>query len=215
MAHYSTWFHSAAVVTSEIAMALNIAITIIFWFVLVPIIGSIIYKAYEKAYADAAAGHPDPAPTPTTPPATGFLAFTSSTYWIVFEMCYVHSSPIINSIIELKVTDMVFLKRDSKWCFLAGFIYMFCNYWGYADVLNDTAVYPIPWLNWPKGEHWKSWLGYGIQAPVFYGLNYCVASWVQAKRGYVEGEEIGPDGFKNDDTENSGNKIAPEANNIA
>jgi len=78
MAHYSTWFHSAAVVTSEIAMALNIAITIIFWGVLVPIIVAAIYAAYEKAYKDAAAGHPDPAPTPTTP-ATGFLAFTSST----------------------------------------------------------------------------------------------------------------------------------------
>tara|TARA_B110000285_G_C14741516_1_gene431003 strand:+ start:387 stop:506 length:120 start_codon:yes stop_codon:yes gene_type:complete len=38
MAHYSTWFHSAAVVTSEIAMALNIVITIIFWGVLVPVI---------------------------------------------------------------------------------------------------------------------------------------------------------------------------------
>lgn len=91
---------------------------------------------------------------------------------------------------------------------------MFCNYWGYSDVLHDNAVYPIPWLDWPAGEYWKSWLGYGIQAPVFYGFNYCVASWVQAERGYVEGEEIGPDGFKNE-TENSGSKITPEANNIA
>lgn len=77
MAHYSTWFHSAAVVTSEIAMALNIAITIIFWAVLVPIFAEIISAAIKKAKEDAAAGHPDP--TPTTPPATGFLAFTAST----------------------------------------------------------------------------------------------------------------------------------------
>jgi len=80
---------------------------------------------------------------------------------MLFELCFVHSTPIINSIIELKITDMVFLKRDSKWCFLAGFIYMFCNYWGYADVMH-APVYPIPWLNWPKGEEWKSWLGYGL-----------------------------------------------------
>jgi len=192
-------------VTSEIAMALNIVITIIFWGVLVPMI----VIAVKKAAADAAAGHPDPAPAPG-PAATGFLAFTSTVWWGVFELSFVHSSPIINSIIELSVTDMVFLKRDSKWCFLAGFIYMFCNYWGYSDVLH-AAVYPIPWLNWPKGAHWKSWLGYGLQAPAFYGLNYCVASWVQAKRGYVEGEEIGPDGFK-DDAENAGSKIAPESN---
>jgi len=203
MAHYSTWFHSAAVVTSEIAMALNIVITIIFWGVLVPMA----IAAIKKYYADHPDGPPAPAPGPGD---TGFLAFTHTMWWTVFEMCYVHSSPIINSIIELSVTDMVFLKRDSKWCFLAGFIYMFCNYWGYSDVLH-TAVYPIPWLNWPKGEHWKSWLGYGLQAPAFYGLNYCVASWVQAKRGYVEGEEIGPDGFK-DDAENAGSRIAPESN---
>ena len=78
-----------------------------------------------------------------------------------FELIFVHSAPIINSIIELCVTDMVFLKRDSKWMFLAGIIYMFCNYWGAVDVIH-APVYTIPFLEWKKGKEWQSWLGYGM-----------------------------------------------------
>jgi len=36
LAHFTKWCHSAAMLTSEIAMAFNIVITIIFWGVLVP-----------------------------------------------------------------------------------------------------------------------------------------------------------------------------------
>jgi len=36
LAHFTKWFHSAAMITSEIAMGFNIIITIIFWGVLVP-----------------------------------------------------------------------------------------------------------------------------------------------------------------------------------
>ena len=65
---------------------------------------------------------------------------------MIFELAFVHSAPIINSTIELLSTDMVFLKRDAKWAFLAGIIYMFCDYWGFL-VLNGP-VYNIPLLNW-------------------------------------------------------------------
>jgi len=60
---------------------------------------------------------------------------------------------MVNSIIELLTTEMVFLRRDSKWAFVAGIIYMFCNYWGSEWVIH-RAVYNIPFLNWKKGEEW-------------------------------------------------------------
>jgi hypothetical protein len=66
---------------------------------------------------------------------------------------------MINSVVELLSTEMVYLKRDAKWAFLAGIIYMFCDYWGHL-VLN-APVYDIPWLNW-KDPQWHSWLGYGF-----------------------------------------------------
>ena len=105
--------------------------------------------------------HPPVPPPPAPLCPTDWTAFTCSPYWGIFELAFVHSSPIINSIIELLVTDMVFLRRDAKWAFLAGFIYMFCNYWG-AETVTHAPVYNIPFLNWKKGEEWKSWLGYGL-----------------------------------------------------
>ena len=63
-------------------------------------------------------------------------------------MMFVHSSPIIYSSIELHCTEMVFLKRDSKWCFLAGVIYFFCNMWGSFYVLGGKPIYPIPGFTW-------------------------------------------------------------------
>jgi hypothetical protein len=70
MAHYSTWWHSTAMLTSEIAMALNITITIIFWFVLVPMILG------KLNYSDS---HPATGPAPPTPPACeGWLCFTKT-----------------------------------------------------------------------------------------------------------------------------------------
>lgn len=107
--------------------------------------------------------HPGPNPKPAPPPPAncGFLCFTYSIPWVIFELCFVHSAPMVNSIIELSITDMVFLRKDSKWMFLAGIIYMFCNYWGSADILHGP-VYNIPFLNWQKGKEWESWLGYGL-----------------------------------------------------
>jgi hypothetical protein len=32
-------------------------------------------------------------------------------------------------------------------------------------------------------------------------MNFCVAAWVQSRRNFVEGEEIGPDGFKTEEAD--------------
>ena len=142
MAHHSKWFHSAAVYTSEVSMGFNCIITPIFWFVLMP------YAIYK-------ATHPDPTPTPapnpappSPPKAHGWFDFTNSGEWLAFELTFVHLAPIVYSSIELHCTEMVFLKRDSKWCFLAGVIYFFCNMWGTFCVLDGYPIYPIPGLMW-------------------------------------------------------------------
>jgi len=115
-------------------MAFNIVITIIFWGILAP-------QIYEMII------HP-PKPPPPAPvcPYTNFLKFECTGAWFLFEMAFVHSMPMINSVVELLSTEMVFLRRDAKWAFLAGIIYMFCDYWGH--IVLDGPVYDIPWLNW-------------------------------------------------------------------
>ena len=145
MAHHSKWFHSAAVYTSELAMGFNIIITIIFWFVLTPIIVYAITHAPAPVDPSAAA-NPDVPLVPTAPTKQGWFDFTKTGTWLAFEMIFVHSSPIIYSSCELHFTEMVFLKRDSKWCFLAGVIYVFANMWGTFFVLDGAAIYPIPGL---------------------------------------------------------------------
>jgi len=84
---------------------------------------------------------------------------------------------------------MVFLRRDAKWAFLAGLIYMFCNYWGFSDILH-APVYNIPDLNWKKGEEWKSWVGYGAQAPALAIFVYVIAVITQKTRGFKNGHWI-------------------------
>jgi len=91
--------------------------------------------------------HPPDPPAPTPECPTDWTKFTCTLPWIFGELAFVHSAPIINSTIELLVTEMVFLKRDAKWAFVAGIIYMFCNYWGSEFVLH-SAIYNIPFCNW-------------------------------------------------------------------
>lgn len=178
MAHHSKWFHSAAVYTSEISMGFNIIITPIFWLVLMPI------------FINAAMHPPKNAPVPApAPPKTvgddhGWFDFTKTGGWVAFEMIFVHSTPIIYSSIELHCTEMVFLKRDSKWCFLAGVIYFFCNMWGTFYVLHGYPIYPIPGFKWDPA--WLTVVLYLLQAPVLYGINNCVAGIVQKRRGWVD-----------------------------
>lgn len=118
MAHYSNWFQSLAVHTSELAMGFNICIVPIFWSFMAP---TFINHWDEMLESDGGR-------------------------WLLFELCTVHSLPIITSVIELVVTDMVFLKRDSKWNFIFGILYIFANYAGYKA--NGTPMYDYPGLDW-------------------------------------------------------------------
>jgi len=95
--------------------------------------------------------HPPVPPLPPQPcPYTNWLKFQCSLGWTLFELAFVHSAPMINSVVEILSTEMVFLKRDAKWALLAGIIYMFCNYWGTFWVIH-RPVYEIEFLNWnPK-----------------------------------------------------------------
>ena len=75
---------------------------------------------------------------PYNPNQPTYLAFFHSIEFMFFEQCFVHSMPIINSIIELCFTNMVFLKRDAKFMFLGSLVYIFVNYIG-----SDIKKYPI------------------------------------------------------------------------
>lgn len=138
-----------------------------------------------------------PPPAPECQYTHSWLSFTCDFKWLFFELAFVHSAPMINSVIELLCTRMVFLRRDAKYAFLAGIIYMFCNYWGSKYVI-DRAVYDIPLLNWKKGEEWKSWLGYGAQGPVLAVIVWGIAVITQKRRGFKNGHWI-KKGVKADD----------------
>ena len=63
--------------------------------------------------------------------------------------CFVHTTPLLSSIIELVVTKMVFLKRDAKWSLFIGLLYIPVNYFG--SKLEHSPVYagftPIDWTH--------------------------------------------------------------------
>lgn len=154
MAHYSNWWHSVAVHTSELAMGFNICIVPIFWSFMAPE-----FVAHWGEIADAEGGH-----------------------WLLFELCSVHSLPIITSIIELVITDMVFLKRDSKWNFIAGMIYIGFNWVGSRN--EGKAMYDYPGLDWTY-----FWLTFGLftlQAVALYFINYGIAVCTQKKHKFTE-----------------------------
>ena len=98
LAHFTKYCQCAALLTSEISMGFNIVITIIFWGILVP-------QIYQMII------HP-PSPPPPAPECayTNFLKFQCSVWWLFFELAFVHSAPMINSVIELLSTKMVFLR---------------------------------------------------------------------------------------------------------
>ena len=159
MAHYSNWWHSAAVHSSELAMGFNICIVPIFWSYQIP---------YFLDHWDE-------------------MAQSDGGRWLLFELCSVHSLPIITSITELVITDMVFLKRDSKWNFIAGILYIGANWAGYQD--NGIPMYDYWGLDWKN-----PWLTIGLfvfQACVLYGINYGIAVCTQKKHKFVERDSKG------------------------
>ena len=68
-------------------------------------------------------------------------------YWRV-EMPFVHSIPIIAMFINIGITDMVFLKKDWRMCFVAGILYIGADYLGFR--MEGHPMYPVvDWSN-PK-----------------------------------------------------------------
>ena len=67
-------------------------------------------------------------------------------YWR-FEMSIVHSVPLISMIIQIYMTDMVFLKKDWKMCFTAGLSYIFADWLGFK--MEGHPMYPVvDWTNY-------------------------------------------------------------------
>ena len=104
-----TW-NKQAIISAEIAMGFNIAITPIFWGILAPMI-------FPKLNWDKIGG------------------------FIGFEMTIVHVLPIVVSVTNLYMTKMVFLHRDTKWCFLSGVAYTFFDFLGVRN--EGHALYPV------------------------------------------------------------------------
>lgn len=65
-----------------------------------------------------------------------------------FELTIVHILPFMVSVLNLMFTKMVFLHRDSKWCFLAGVAYCFFDFLGVRN--TGHPMYPvIDWYDLP------------------------------------------------------------------
>ena len=63
--------------------------------------------------------------------------------------CCVHSLPLVCSFVEIILTKMVFLKKDAKYSFFIGILYIPVNYLG--SKYEKSPVYagftPIDWSN--------------------------------------------------------------------
>ena len=87
-----------------------------------------------------------------------------------FEMTIVHILPFMVSVLNLMFTKMVFLHKDSKYCFLAAVGYMVFNFVG----LNREGhpMYPvIDWYNLPQ-----TIAIFMFQAVMFWIINHGAAS---------------------------------------
>jgi len=56
-------------------------------------------------------------------------------------MSLVHSLPLIAMIIQITMTDMVFLKKDYRMCFFAGICYIAADFIGFKA--EGHPMYPI------------------------------------------------------------------------
>ena len=117
MAHYSKWWHSFAVYSSELSMCFNICVVPVFWTARLP---NFINDWKSDISLDSRK--------------------------VILQLAFVHTAPILTSVLELCVTKMCFLKKDSKWVFLIAILYIPVNYW--AGIKNNEAIYDWPLLNW-------------------------------------------------------------------
>ena len=127
-APYKYGYQKAAVIGTELAMALNICIMIMFW----TVVGPIYYENWDE-YMSTAEGRME-----------------------IFELTFVHTVPMIISIIQVIVTDMVWLKKDSIYAGLAGIVYIFFNLAG--GTVHGIPMYDYAGLNWKN--FWVTFLVY-------------------------------------------------------
>ena len=81
---------------------------------------------------------------------------------------------------------MVFLKQDSKICFLTGMLYLACQ--GLVVLYYNEAPYNFPLLDWSSP---LVTIGvFTIQSIVFYMLNYLIALITQKIHKFVEKDQI-------------------------
>ena len=99
-----------AIISAEIAMGFNIAITPILW----GLLAAMIFPKLNLEKIGAFVG---------------------------FEMTIVHVLPILVLVVNLYMTKMVFLHRDTKWCFLVGVLYTFFDFLGERN--EEHALYPV------------------------------------------------------------------------
>lgn len=120
MAFYYSWWHSAAVFSSEIAWGFNVMIVPAYW--------AFEYKNFIRDYANQSADE-------------NIMYLVAAT---------VHSTPIICTIIELVYTKFVFLKSDSKYCFYFAMVYIPVNYLGGKYIYHKPVYYQSSLLNWSR-----------------------------------------------------------------
>jgi hypothetical protein len=113
LSHKNKWFLSLSVHSSELAWGFNLFIVPFYW----EFEWQNIYKAV-KAYK-------------TNTDERNFEYFTAVS---------VHTAPIVCCLVELLFTKLVFLKKDSKWNFLVGVLYIPVNYFG-ADIFGHPVYY--------------------------------------------------------------------------
>lgn len=116
--------------STELAFSLNVCIVCMFWSVVAPLY----IENWDK----------------WTSTATGRMA--------LFELTFVHVTPMVLSIIQICTTDMVWLKKDSIYSAIAGMVYIFFDLAGLT--VHGVAMYNYPGLNW--ANFWLTFLVYMI-----------------------------------------------------
>jgi len=124
-------------------MSLNICIVIMFW----AVVGPIYYEHWSEYMA------------------------TPEGQMEIFELTFVHVTPMIISIIQVIVTDMVWLKRDSIYSAFAGILYIFFNLAG--GTVHGIPMYNYPGLNWKL--FWTTFCVYMSQVLVLFLINHTFA----------------------------------------
>ena len=95
-------------------------------------------------------------------------------------MTTLHSVPFLFSVTNLALTDMVILKKDTKWVFLWGIQYMFANLLGTIEA--GHPLYPI--ADWRNPT--VTVILYTLNAAVMAGLYWVTCDLIQKYRHYKE-----------------------------